>query len=250
MQLGLCTITNKDASPVDIVYTAGDIGFDGVEVWGGHLDGPADETIDAIVTAAAEVGVTIETYGAYLRCGGDDFAAELDDDLATATALGANTIRVWAGEQEYGDHDAAHWEQVVADLQTVTERAASDGLTVTVEKHSGTLTNNADGAERLVEAVDHPACGLNYQPGFGIPAAQLEREAERLAPLSNQVHISGRRPDDSVVALDDAYFSVAAVLAPFRDRDFDGYVNLEFITDEHAYEAALQNDYGYLTSLL
>lgn len=252
MKVGLCTISAKERDVEDVVRLAGEAGYDGVEIWGrDHVGDGAAEICRRIAETAVEHGLDVPTYGSYLRCGTDGFDGEFDHELAVADRLGADRIRVWAGRVEYGDHDADDWERIVDDLRRLTERAADCGLDVTVEKHANTLTNDREGARKLIEAVDDDRCRLNYQPGFGIPPAELEREAETLAPLSNQLHLQGTaEPDERARApLPEVYYDLEAILDPFLERGFDGYANVEFVTDDRPYREAIAADLEYVQSI-
>lgn len=253
MKIGLCTISNTDASVRSVLSTAADAGYDGVEIWGdGHVgDSPGDDP-ERVATTAAEFGLEIPVYGSYLRAGSDSFERKLSTELEMADALGASLIRVWAGTQEYQDHVPAHWARVVDDLQVLSRRAADLGVGVTVEKHEGTLTNRATGARALVEAVDRENCGLNYQPLFFHSADELVAEARDLARYANNVHLQavGERGGDDRTLLEDAYFDCEAVLEPFREASFSGYVEVEFVDRDRPYEVAVRRDLEYLRGIL
>ncbi|MFC4986498.1 sugar phosphate isomerase/epimerase family protein [Saliphagus infecundisoli] len=248
MNVGLCTISGKERGVEEVIDLAADVGYDGVEIWG--KDHVADTDPERIAERAADAGLEIPTYGSYLRCGSEEFDDELSEKLAIAEGLGADMIRVWAGSQEYGDHDEGHWKQVVADLERVTEAASDRGLSVTVEKHANTVTNDLEGARRLIEAVDHESCGLNYQPGFSIPAAELEREARALESISNQLHLQGtyERSGSERAPLAEVYYDLEAVLDPFGD--FEGYANVEFVTQDRSYREAIAADLETVRSLV
>lgn len=253
MNVGLCTISAKERPVEEIVDLASAVGYDGVEVWGrDHVGDGSEATCDRIATVAAENGIEIAAYGSYLRCGTESFDDDLERELAIADRLGTGTIRVWAGTQEYGDHDDEHWERVVGDLRHVTDRAADRGLAVTVEKHDDTLTDTLEGAKTLIEAVDDERCGLNYQPGFSIPPDELEREAESLAPLSNQLHLqtTRERTGRDRAPLAESYYDLGAILDPFLERGFDGYANVEFVTDERPYREAIEADLATVRSIV
>lgn len=252
MNLGLCTISAKERSVEEVIELAGEVGYDGVEIWGkDHVGDGSEATCERIVETAEDHGLEIPTYGSYLRCGTDEFEREFEGELAVADRLGTDLIRIWAGRQEYGDHDEEHWNRVVADLERLSERAADYGTGVTVEKHANTLTNDLDGARRLIEAIDRENCKLNYQPGFGLPSERLEREGEALAPLSNNVHLQAVRSagESARSPLSEAYYDLEAVLAPFLEN-FEGYANVEFVTEERSYREAIDADLRYLRSVL
>ena len=179
MQFGLCTISNKPMDVLDVVDAAADAGYDGVEVWGrDHVgDGTAADCA-AIRDRAAARDLSIPVYGSYLRPGTDGFDASLQTELDVAAKLGAELVRVWAGDEEWQDRDDALFDAVVTDLQEAADAAADRGLAITVEKHEGTLTNTTEGARRVVEGIDHPQCGLNYQPLFGMEADAIVANPE------------------------------------------------------------------------
>ncbi len=254
MKLGLCTIAAGDHPIETVASTAAEAGYAGIEVWGrDHLGDGSEAACRSVREAALDNGLEIPVYGSYLRPGTDGFDA-MDEELEISDRLGASLIRVWAGNEEYQDRSDEHWERTVADLQTLSERAGANGIGVTVEKHEGTLTNTQEGARRLIEAVDHPNCGLNWQPLFGLKPDVVLEEAHELASLSNNVHIqavpeSGRPPDERCL-LEDAFFDVPAVIDAFDAAGFDGYVEVEFVTDDLAFEDAAERDREYLESIL
>lgn len=258
MNVGLCTISDKERSVEEVIELAGETGYDGVEIWGkDHVGDGSPERGRQIAETADEHGLEIPVYGSYLRCGTDEFDAELTHELEIAEQLGVDLIRVWAGRQEYSDHDDDHWDAIVADLDRLTERAATHGVDVTIEKHVGTVTNTREGARRLIEVIDDDRCGLNYQPGFSIPEDELERESETLAPLSNNIHLQAvrERGERNRCPLAEAFYDLETVLEPFlkngngNENGFDGYANVEFVTDEHPYHDAIADDLRYVRSV-
>ncbi|MFC4987877.1 sugar phosphate isomerase/epimerase family protein [Saliphagus infecundisoli] len=258
MDYGLCTISNKEWSIEDVLGLAANVGFDGVEVWGGNhvgnAGGPESPNMSicrTIADLAADLGLAVPVYGSYLRPGKNGFRENLTAELDAATALHANLVRVWPGDQEYGDHDTDHWDTVVTDLQLAGQRAADRDLAITVEKHEGTLTNRTEGARQLIQAVDSPAVGLNWQPLFFMDGEEILAEAETLAPLSNNVHLQATREQGGTTRcrLSEAYFDVSTVLEVFDDVGFEGYAEVEFVDQELPYEAAVRADATYLATV-
>ena len=253
MQLGLCTISNMELPVERVLQVAADIGYEGIEVWGkDHLgDGDADACA-SIRQTAGELGLDVAVYGSYLTVGTDGFADAHERELTIADRLGADLIRVWPGDCEYGDHTPSEFESAVTDLRTLAERAAERGLGVTIEKHEGRLSNTTEGARRLVDAVDHPDCGLNWQPLFVLSERELLAEAETLAPRSNNVHLQApaERDGDERTLLSNAYVDVGAVLERFERAGYDGYVEVEFVSQDRPYEDAVRRDHEYLRSLV
>lgn len=253
MQVGLCTISGSQRSVVAVIDDAAAAGYDGVEVWGkDHVGDRSPETCRSIADHAERASIEIAVYGSYLRAGTPAFESDLPGELAVASSLGADLIRVWAGTTEFGDHDDASMARTVDDLRTVTTRANRSGIGVTVERHAGTLTNTTTGAQRVIEGVDHPRCGLNWQPSFRMSPSAVTTDARRLAPISNNVHLQAvaTQGGSDRCLLSAAYFSVEEVLMPFHDGTFDGYVNVEFVAEDRAYRAAIEADLALIRSVL
>lgn len=255
MRLGLCTIADG-ASPIeDVIELAATVGCDAVEVWGrDHVGEGSPETCRTISETADIHAVDIAVYGSYLRPGTPEYATDVESELEVAAQLGASLIRVWAGTQEYHDRTDEHWEQVVSDLIDLADRAAAYDLAVTVEKHEGTLTNDGDGARRLIESVGRDNCRLNWQPLFGLSEDKILAEARDLAPISNNVHVQavpevGGTWEDRCL-LENAHFDLPSVLCFFDDAGFGGCIEIEFVTDEMDFESALRRDVSYLAALL
>ncbi|NKE36106.1 sugar phosphate isomerase/epimerase [Natronococcus sp. JC468] len=249
MQIGLCTISNRDASVDTVICEAGEAGYDGVELWGeDHVGDGGPETCRSIRETAREAGVEIPVYGSYLRIGAPDFDEAIEREFEIADRLDADLIRVWAGSQEYGDYDDDHWNQAVADLERTSRLAADRGLGVTVEKHANTLTNDGEGARRLLEAVDRENCRLNWQPAFSMDPDALVAEARDLAPLSNNVHVQAvpERGSRNRCPLEDAFFDLEELLGIFANAGFDGFVNVEFVDDDRPYGQAIEADLAFL----
>ena len=235
MQLGLCTISNMELPVERVLQVAADVGYEGVEIWGkDHLgDGDADACA-SIRQTAGELGLDVAVYGSYLTVGTDGFADAYERELTIADRLGADLIRVWPGDSEYGDHRDLHIE-----AHSFPTRRSSD-------------LNTTEGARRLVDAVDHPDCGLNWQPLFVLSERELLAETETLAPRSNNVHLQApaERDGDERTLLSNAYVDVGAVLERFERAGYDGYVEVEFVSQDRPYEDAVRRDHEYLRSLV
>lgn len=253
MNFGLCTLSNKEKSVEDVARIAADVGYDGLEIWGnGHVGDGSVETCREISAASEGAGIDIPAYGSYLRAGADEFEDTVAHEVAVADRLGADCVRVWAGHSGYDDHDPTHFDQVVDDLRAVSEGAAERDLAVTVEKHANTLTDTLSGARAVIEAVDRTNCGLNYQPGFSVPADVIANEVDTLGPLVNHCHLQAVRECGSSdrCPLSEAFYDVEGVLDGLEATGFDGYAMIEFVTDERPYREAIADDLAHLRLLV
>jgi len=251
-KLGLCTIADKEASVETVIAAAAGAGYDGVEVWGrDHLGDGSAATLDGVREAADEHGVAIPVYGSYLRAGAGGFDDDLDAELGIAERLGADLVRVWAGDDDYAERTPEGWDAAVADLRTAADRAADRDLGLVVERHRGSFTDATEGARRLIEAVDRPNCGLNWQPNFDNPAGEVVASARELAGLSDNVHLQTVPEPGSFerCPLAEGYYDVSAVLEAFDAAGFEGHFEVEFVADG-PFDERIRADREYLADLL
>lgn len=255
MNVGLCTISGRDRPLAEVIEIAADVGYDAVEIWGkDHVNGGSETECRTVNGMVTQNGMEVTAFGSYLRAGTDDFADEVDHEVAVADRLGAEMIRVWAGRGSYTDHDPTYFDRVVEDLRTTADRAADRGVEVTVEKHANTLTDTLEGARAVIDAVDHPNCGLNYQPGFSVRADEIDREVDELAGMTNHCHLQavparGAGGGDRC-PLSEAFYDVEGVLACLQRDGFEGPTMVEFVTDDRPYRDAIAADLQYLRSVL
>ncbi|MFC4855566.1 sugar phosphate isomerase/epimerase family protein [Actinophytocola glycyrrhizae] len=176
---GLVSVTFRQLSPAEIVSLVVDAGLEAIE-WGGDVHVPAGDfrTARDVRARCADNGIAIEAYGSYYRADGD-----FGPVLATALALGAPRIRVWAGTKgSAGQPDRA---AVVEDLRAVAALAGGEGVEVAVEYHADTLTDTLDSALALFEEV--PALKSYWQPPVGATVDDALAAVPALDPVA--VHV-------------------------------------------------------------
>ena len=87
------------------------------------------------------------------------------------------------------------WDQnfkdYVAALRACAEACAAAGITMTVEPHPGRYIANHDGALRLLEHVDSPAMGINFDPRHTFPMGDYPNiSVYRLGKHIMHLHVS------------------------------------------------------------
>lgn len=189
---GLVSITFRDLSVAEVVDLVKRSGLDGIE-WGGDVHVPHG---DAAAAAEAkrlcdEAGLACPAYGSYYRAGmpeQPDFAGVVE----SAVALGAETIRVWAGKGSPQDLDPGQREMVVADLRRICGLAAKANLTVSTEYHAWTLTETNDSAQALFRDVGHENLRTLWQPLYGERIFERPYQIEGLSavlPILSNLHV-------------------------------------------------------------
>jgi sugar phosphate isomerase/epimerase len=189
LSTGLVSVSFRQLDVPQIVALAKQANLSFIE-WGADIHVQPGDT--AAATAAKAVceaaGVGISAYGSYYRAGVTP-PAVWDAVLASARALGAPTIRIWAGNIGSAEADAATRQRIVADVTRVCSEAAKYGISVTIEYHGGTLTDTLPSAVALYESIGHANFRAGWQPRHGISTADGAAEIRTLRPWLGNVHV-------------------------------------------------------------
>ena len=181
----------RQLDPPAIAALCARTGLRAVE-WGGDVHAPHGNEAAARAVAAItrDHGLSVAAYGSYYRVGvseaaGLPFAAV----LASAVALGAPVIRVWAGDRDPTDADAAYRAAVVADALRIADLASAAGIAIGFEYHGGTLTATDAEAQRLLVQCPHPALGTFWQPHVGADADTAGTGLRAVLPHLHNLHV-------------------------------------------------------------
>jgi sugar phosphate isomerase/epimerase len=246
---GLCSVTFRALSTEVIVDLAVETGLVGIE-WGGDVHAPPGDTerATAIARRCAEAGIATPSYGSYLVAGEADqpVTAVLD----TTAALGATTVRVWAGRTSPDRADDAYRHRVAGHLAALADQAAGRGLTIALEFHPGTLTETVPSTLALLDAAGDERLRTYWQPRGGDPVDDSLAELDALAGWLAHVHtfwwdrLGTRLP----LADGDALWRDAFARAARQDDGFDRFAYLEFVAGDDP--DALRRDASALGRLL
>ncbi len=188
---GLVSITFRPLSPQELIELVVQAELKAIE-WGGDIHVPHGDVARAreVARQTTEAGLAVAAYGSYYRLGvseADGLAFERV--LESAVALGAPTIRVWAGNKGSAEVTEMERAEIVADTLRVGELAHAAGVTVSLEYHGNTLTDSRDSVRRLLTEVDHPGVEFLWQPANGEALEPgLERFHEVL-PKVRHLHV-------------------------------------------------------------
>lgn len=176
-------------APQQVIDLAAGCGLDSIE-WGGDIHVPAGE-----FALAAEIGERTRTAGLDVACYGSYYRLTDAEDgmservVATARALGAPLIRVWAGAAGSADASPAQRDEICRNARQLAELAASEEIDVAFEYHGGTLTDTAESALALLRAVDRPNVGTLWQPPMSMSAADCLLSIRTVAPYIRNIHV-------------------------------------------------------------
>lgn len=151
---GLTSVTFRNMTPAQILCWCRRAGIAAVE-WGSDIHVPvgAFETARSVRRLCGEAGVIPASYGSYYRCTRPEEAALY---VETCANLGADNIRVWAGETASVAATSAQRALVRHSLTVLCRQALERSITVSLEFHENTLADSAQNTLRLLQEVNAP----------------------------------------------------------------------------------------------
>jgi len=234
IRAGLVSVTFRQLAPHAIVALVALTDLEAVE-WGGDVHVPHGDVAQArlVRQMCDDVGLTVAAYGSYYRVGHTDvpFAAVLE----SAVALGAPTIRVWAGKVGSGQADNAYWARVVEDSRAIGDMAWQAGIAVAYEYHGNTLTDTNASALRLLKTVDHPNVKTYWQPSESATLEENLAGLNAILPWLVNVHVFSWRNVDGQhkrMPLSAKADDWAQYLAQVATTGRDHYAMIEFVKDD------------------
>ena len=178
MKLGLTSVTFRKLGWREIIQIACDCGLGGIE-WGGDVHVPPGELEHAgeVRQATVDAGLAVLSYGSYYKLGGD---VPFEPVLATAFALQASTIRVWA---------EGAFSRAVEDARCIADMAATHGVTIAFEYHRNTLTETSESALALLNATARKNVRTYWQPNPELTHGQNLAELKAVSPYLEHMHV-------------------------------------------------------------
>jgi 3-dehydroshikimate dehydratase len=186
---GLVSITFRKLPPEEIITLCGRAGVQCIE-WGGDVHVPPGDAVRAreVGRLTREAGLEVAAYGSYYRLGPDQPGA-FEAVMTSAAALGAPTIRVWAGNKGALETEVDERCEIIADALRVADIAARHGITVCLEYHAGTLTDERESAVALLGELAHPNIEFLWQPTNGAPVDECCQRLIEMLPRMRNVHV-------------------------------------------------------------
>jgi 3-dehydroshikimate dehydratase len=230
---GLVSVTFRSLSPAEIVRIVRESGLRGIE-WGGDVHVPHGDLARAgeVARMTRDAGLGAAAYGSYFRLGKSEAEGlSFPRVLETAVALGAPSIRVWAGTKGSADADDAYRRAITEESHRIAAMAAAAGVVVAYEYHGGTLTDTKASTAALLSAVPHPNLMTLWQPAVGIDVDEREAALVDVLPRLLNVHVFQWR-DRLRLPLREGASEWARYLAKVRSTGRDHYALLEFVRNE------------------
>ncbi len=200
MKTGLVSISFRKKSVKELIKASKDSGLEYIE-WGGDVHVPMGK-----VKLAREVnrltyggGIKIGSYGSYFgllyHCD-ERFPMPFKKVLKTAKQLGAKTVRVWLGWPFCGCKKGCqvflcekHYKKNVARTRALCDEAKKYGLTLSIECHYKTLSDDYHDTLRFLNDVDKDNLKLNWQPNHAKSFEYNLEALKALRPYVTNVHV-------------------------------------------------------------
>ncbi|MDZ4789424.1 MAG: TIM barrel protein [Blastochloris sp.] len=189
---GLVSITFRHLAPQEITNLVSQAGLEGIE-WGGDVHVPHGDKEKALEVArmTQDAGLRVVSYGSYYRVGSSEGEGlSFHQVLETALALGAPSVRVWAGICGSKQCEVSSRSWVVEECRRIAVLAAQEGLSVLTEYHTGTLTDCADSAVELMKSVGQPTFHSLWQVCSQESALVNKQSLEAIRPWLTHLHVN------------------------------------------------------------
>ncbi len=186
---GLASITFRKLTPEEIIALSARSGVRCIE-WGGDVHVPPGDVARAreVGRLTREAGLEVAAYGSYYRLG-TNAAGTFEAVLANAAALGAPTIRVWAGGKGARETEVDERCEIIVDALRVADIAERRGITISLEYHGGTLTDERESVLALLGEMAHPNIEFLWQPTNGAPVDECASRLLEVLPRLRNVHV-------------------------------------------------------------
>jgi 3-dehydroshikimate dehydratase len=189
--LGLVSVTFRQLSPAEIIALAAKAGLQTLE-WGGDIHVPHGDLARAREAGrqTVDAGLTVAAYGSYYCLGqSEGQGLPFGHVLESATALGAPTIRVWAGAKGSLDTSAPERKEIIRDAWRAAQMAREIGKTISLEYHGGSLTDRRESVVQLMAELPRSEIQFSWQPPPGESQETCAARLKDVLPRLGNIHV-------------------------------------------------------------
>lgn len=198
IKTGLVSLSFNDHSIIDVVRLVANNCLQSIE-WSGDRHVPVGEVELAkrVRQITESHALEVAAYGSHYRAGfGEGNGYPFDAVLQTAVALGAPTIRVWAGNQSPDRASFNLCNDVNADLNRIATLAQRYGIAIAVEMQLITLAETAEAAKRIMDSVRHRNLSIIWKMRTDVLPEVNTDDLIKLLPLISDFRVSYNRRGD------------------------------------------------------
>lgn len=245
----------------EILDFAAEQGFDGVELvegWpmGGYPPPDEPKKVAALKRLYSQYGLrvyTIQTFGAGSYAA--DPAARKEwlkgfrEKVRLCEELGCAFVGHWPGGGLEGNADVnAAIDSLASSYREAAKMCADGGMRLSFEIEPPFIFNTLDHLQRILAAVDHPACKTNYDPShFDLMSGSKGKPEEMLGAVGVQHigHIHLTDTDGTIFGVTskhlpcgEGHCDIAASLDVLWEGGYSGWVMIDGWMIEDVYRAA------------
>jgi len=196
-RLTLCTNTYHTYSLEEALAGAAKAGYSSVELtsvpgWTEHVRRDAtDEELAHVKDLLKQHGQTAVSFAGHSDLASDSGTAEFRKALNIARKLGIHYVTTSTGGHDASSHGTLdeQREHFLARIRPLCDEASAMDIVICLETHGGLVATGALSAE-LVQLIDKPNIGINYDPGNVIHygGADPTEDIKAAAPFVKHMH--------------------------------------------------------------
>lgn len=239
---GLCSVTFRSLTPDAVIDLAASNGMSAIE-WGADVHVPPGDLANAraVNTRTTDAGLRISSYGSYIFA--PDFTMqEINAVLDTTEVLGTTHIRIWPGSRKRPSVDYTAEERRMATdaLAGIAEKAEERGMTIGLEYHPNSLTDNLASSLQLAKDLPFANVFFYWQPAPGLPLESALAEIQSIGSRICHLHVFAWLVDSSRLPFAERtdYWRTCLAALPQSDWKGTNYAMLEFVRNDDAAQFA------------
>lgn len=220
---------------VDLLEPIAGAGFKDLELWGFHVDQLAADEVARLAQALGSRSMRVLCVGAYPAFHHDGSqddaeAARLEHLVATSVALGATIFKIFPGRVASAGADGALRKRTIERLRALADRVGAEGMTLTLETHSGTLCDTLESTLRLLgELADRSNVGICFQPYSDDDTSAAITAFDAVGDHVKHLHVQNRDASNTMTLLAEGdWTDYRRFLPHVKAAGFDGALCIEF----------------------
>ncbi len=178
---GLCSVSFRNKKPEEIIEIALKSKMKYIE-WGTDIHVPPENIKNAEVIGrlSSDNGILCPSIGSYYKCDGNQDFSRVSD---IANAIGADVIRIWAGNRDAEFYSFCEYKELIAIIRNCAKIAINKNQTIAFEYHFKTYCNSAENVLKLINDVDFPNVRSYWQPMYWNSTSDDANEANNIDSL-------------------------------------------------------------------
>jgi sugar phosphate isomerase/epimerase len=242
IKLSLCSINfhtafskrgDKVTSKVEeIIPQVASLGFDGIEIWGRHLEGKSLPEIKKIKELTQEHNLEIPVISPYFDF--TDTEEKWEESFNRALKfieysyyLGKPMIRFFSGRVGSERASPEQWRKACRALRQICNIAETYKIKIAAEIHDNNLMDTVPSTLRLLKEINKENLGIIFQPHSFSPL-EVITSFEETFPYIFHIHLCNFTQEQKYSLLSEGIFDIKSFVKKVTAKNFKGYLSLEF----------------------